>query len=106
MTVAQRPLSVEQADRSRRYLMAMLIRTACVLGAIVVPGWPRWVLISAAVALPYVAVVAANAAPKRDTPAAPAQIIPSAAPALTAASATADAPPAWDRPASAKEEYS
>ncbi len=41
-------------------------RTACVLGAILVPGWPRWVLIAGAVVLPYFAVVIANAGKTRD----------------------------------------
>jgi hypothetical protein len=40
-----------------------------VLLAIVVPGWPRWVFLAGAVALPYLAVVAANAGTrKRGTP--------------------------------------
>jgi hypothetical protein len=55
-----------QADisaRQRRYVISMTIRTLCFLGAIVVgPGWLRWVLVGAAVLLPYVAVVMANAA--------------------------------------------
>ena len=49
ITDAQRALSVEQTGRTRRYLISMGIRTACVLGAIVVPGWPRWFLIAGAV---------------------------------------------------------
>ena len=40
----------------------MAIRTVCFVGAIVVgPGWLRWVLVVAALLLPYVAVVMANA---------------------------------------------
>jgi Protein of unknown function (DUF3099) len=54
-----------QADisaRQRRYVISMTIRTLCFLGAIVVgPGWLRWVLVAAAVLLPYAAVVMANA---------------------------------------------
>ena len=38
----------------------MGIRTICVIGAIFIPGWPRWVLIAGAVVLPYLAVVIAN----------------------------------------------
>lgn len=68
ITEAQRPLSVEQSGRTRRYLISMGIRTICVLGAIVVPGWPRWVLIAAAVVLPYLAVVIANAGRENDEP--------------------------------------
>jgi hypothetical protein len=68
ITGAQRALSQEQTGRTRRYLISMGIRTACVLGAIVVPGWPRWVLIAGAVVLPYLAVVVANAGRENDEP--------------------------------------
>ncbi len=68
ITEAQRGLSQEQTGRTRRYLLSMGIRTACVLAAIVVPGWPRWVLIAGAVVLPYVAVVMANAGRENDEP--------------------------------------
>ena len=68
ITQAQRPLSTEQNGRTRRYLISMGIRTACVLAAIVVPGWPRWFLIAAAVVLPYLAVVVANAGREKDAP--------------------------------------
>lgn len=58
---------VSRADeigaRQRRYLLSMGLRTVCFLGAIVVgSGWLRWVLVAAALVLPYVAVVMANAA--------------------------------------------
>lgn len=46
----------------------MGIRTACVLAAIVVPGWPRWVFLAGAVILPYLAVVVANAGRENDEP--------------------------------------
>jgi hypothetical protein len=68
ITEAQRGLSVEQVGRQRRYLVSMGIRTACVLGAILVPGWPRWVLLAGAVVLPYLAVVIANAGRENDEP--------------------------------------
>jgi len=68
ITEAQRGLSREQTGRTRRYLVSMGIRTACVLGAIVIPGWPRWILIVGAVVLPYVAVVVANAGRENDEP--------------------------------------
>ncbi len=68
ITGAQRPLSQEQTGRTRKYLISMGIRTACVLAAIVVPGWPRWVLIAGAVVLPYLAVVVANAGRENDEP--------------------------------------
>ena len=51
----------------RRYLVSMGIRTACfvlAVGAIVVLHWTvvGWILVVAAVILPYIAVVMANAA--------------------------------------------
>ena len=70
ITGAGTPLSVEQSGRTRRYLVSMGIRTLCFLGAIVVGGPMRWVLIVGAVCLPYVAVVFANAGKeqKRNAP--------------------------------------
>ena len=50
------------ARRQRRYVLSMTLRTICFISAILVgPGWLRWVLVAAAVLLPYVAVVMANA---------------------------------------------
>ncbi|MCF8529729.1 MAG: DUF3099 domain-containing protein [Candidatus Nanopelagicales bacterium] len=68
ITQANRGLSNEQAGRTKRYLISMAIRTACVLAAIVVPGWPKWLFIVGAVVLPYLAVVAANAGHENDEP--------------------------------------
>lgn len=68
VTGAQRALSDEQVSRQRRYLVSMGIRTACVLAAIVIPGWPRWMFIAGAVVLPYLAVVIANAGKENDEP--------------------------------------
>lgn len=65
ITGAQSALSEDQGGRTRRYLISMSVRTACVLLAIVVPGWPRWLFIAGAVVLPYLAVVAANAGRSR-----------------------------------------
>lgn len=67
ITGARQGITDDQAPRTRRYLFSMGIRTACVIAAIFVPGWPRWVLIAGAVILPYVAVVAANAGRSRAT---------------------------------------
>ena len=85
ITDAQRALSVEQVGRTRRYLISMGIRTGCVIAAIFVPGWPRWVLIAGAVVLPYLAVVVANAGRENDEP---------GDAAVTAASVRALPPPA------------
>jgi type III secretory pathway component EscV len=68
ITEAQRGLSVEQVNRQRRYLASMIIRTLCVVGFILVPGWPRALFIVAAIVLPYLAVVVANAGRENDEP--------------------------------------
>ncbi len=39
----------------------MMIRTACFVGAIFLPSPYRWITMSAAIVLPYIAVVIANA---------------------------------------------
>ncbi len=51
----------DQGVRVRRYLVAMGTRTVCFVLAIVASGWVRWTLVVAAVVLPYIAVVLANA---------------------------------------------
>ena len=53
-------------SRQRRYLISMGIRTVCFVAAVIVGhGWAMWLLIVAAVLLPYVAVVMANATSHR-----------------------------------------
>jgi hypothetical protein len=61
ITAAETPLSEDIKSRTRRYLVSMGVRTGCLLGAIVVTGPFRWLLIVGAVLLPYLAVVFANA---------------------------------------------
>jgi hypothetical protein len=56
----------DQDIRMRRYLVSMIIRTACfvlAVVAIVLLHWTvvGWILVVAAVVLPYIAVVMANA---------------------------------------------
>jgi len=85
ITSAQRSLSAEQAGRTRKYLVSMGIRTGCVIGAIFIPGWPRWVLIAGAVVLPYLAVVIANGGKARDR-GEPAEVTQQARPALPSSS--------------------
>lgn len=71
ITTAAQSRQVDIAHRQKRYLMAMGIRTACFIGAVIagvnhiVWLWP--VLILAAIFLPYVAVVMANAANTKGT---------------------------------------
>jgi len=67
-SVTSLPASLEddQAQRMRRYLVSMGIRTACFILAVValaVLHWTvvGWALVAGAVVLPYIAVVMANA---------------------------------------------
>ena len=66
ITAAQTSLSVDQRGRARRYLWSMGLRTACFLAAIVAHGWLRWILVVAALVLPWVSVVSANVGRERD----------------------------------------
>ncbi|MFN8136153.1 MAG: DUF3099 domain-containing protein [Propionicimonas sp.] len=76
ITTAAHGRGVDTATRERRYLISMGIRILCFIGAVAIgPGWLRWVLVAGAVFLPYLAVVAANAASNPD----PAPDLPSAA---------------------------
>ena len=67
ITTASASRTEEIAGRQRRYVISMSIRTVCFVAAILVGGgWLRWVLVAAALLLPYVAVVMANAAHSKD----------------------------------------
>lgn len=82
ITSAPEPLSVDQARRTRSYLIQMSIRVVCIIGAVLVDGWVRWALVAAAVVLPYSAVLIANSGRDQvthDT----SPVTPQAAPALT-----------------------
>lgn len=61
ITSAQTAHSEELPGRAKRYLISMIIRTACFIGAVLTPSPYRWFLIAGAVVLPYIAVVIANA---------------------------------------------
>jgi Mn2+/Fe2+ NRAMP family transporter len=66
ITTASASRNEEIAGRQRRYVISMTIRTICFVAAILVgSGWLRWVLVAAALLLPYVAVVMANASHSR-----------------------------------------
>ncbi|MDQ6894992.1 MAG: DUF3099 domain-containing protein [Actinomycetota bacterium] len=72
MTSAPQSAADEQAQRLRRYLATMAFRVLCTVLAIVASGWVRWTLVAAAVILPYIAVVMANAVrPRADDQIAP-----------------------------------
>jgi Protein of unknown function (DUF3099) len=55
----------EMHQRMVRYLISMGIRTACFVLAIFTHGPVRWVLVGAAIVLPYFSVVFANAGRER-----------------------------------------
>jgi hypothetical protein len=63
VTDAQPSLSEDIGRREKRYLIQMGVRTLClILAAVVSAPWPiRALLVVAAVFLPYIAVVGANA---------------------------------------------
>ena len=66
VTTAPLSRADELRGRQRRYLISMGIRTVCFVGAVVADGVLRWVLVAAAVLLPYVSVVFANTEGRRD----------------------------------------
>jgi Protein of unknown function (DUF3099) len=61
ITAARPSLTEDIRSRQTRYLISMTIRTACFLLAIITDGWLRWMFFVAALVLPYIAVVLANA---------------------------------------------
>ncbi len=67
ITGAATPHSDDLNARMGKYLVSMAVRTACVVGAVVVGTgtWYFWVLVVGAVFLPYVAVLLANAGGSR-----------------------------------------
>jgi hypothetical protein len=83
ITSARTSRSADIRRREVRYLMSMGIRTLCFVGAFFAGGVLRWVLVAAAVFLPYVAVVIANAADRREV-AGPASFMSSDRPMLEA----------------------
>ncbi len=62
---AARPHSEDLDGRVRRYVISMGFRTGCFLLVLVIDHPVRWVLAAAAVVIPYVAVVMANAGARR-----------------------------------------
>jgi hypothetical protein len=58
----------EIRDRERRYVFAMLIRVVCFIAAtLLFTGVARWIAIGVAIAMPWIAVVFANAPAVRKT---------------------------------------
>ncbi len=65
ITTASSSRNEDIAARQRRYVFSMALRTVCFVGAVVTTGVLRWVLVAAALVLPYIAVVMANAVASR-----------------------------------------
>jgi uncharacterized membrane protein YdbT with pleckstrin-like domain len=69
ITTAADPLADDIARRTRRYLVQMGIRVVCFALAVLLwdrlPVWVSVVLLVAAVVLPYIAVILANAGRER-----------------------------------------
>jgi len=67
-TVAKSPRQ-EQRERERRYLFTMGLRVLCFILAIVFfevgPRWLAAIAVAGSLILPWIAVVAANAGPRR-----------------------------------------
>ncbi|HEX2856748.1 MAG TPA: DUF3099 domain-containing protein [Propionibacteriaceae bacterium] len=57
--------SEDMGRRQKRYLITMLIRTACFVGLVLTPGVWRWAFLAGAAVLPTIAVVLGNAADRR-----------------------------------------
>ena len=62
---AKESLDDEMHHRMKRYLISMSVRTLCFILAVVFEGWLRWTMAAAAILLPYIAVVMANAGPRK-----------------------------------------
>ncbi|WP_106121548.1 DUF3099 domain-containing protein [Nesterenkonia sandarakina] len=60
ITDAPQKHSDEQHSRLVRYAVSMGIRMVCFILAVILQNWMTWVLLAAAVILPYVAVTTAN----------------------------------------------
>ncbi|WP_432495261.1 DUF3099 domain-containing protein [Kineococcus gypseus] len=61
ITSAPTALTDDLGVRYRKYVVSMLVRTACFLLFVLVDHWTRWLFVVGAIVLPYVAVVLANA---------------------------------------------
>jgi hypothetical protein len=71
VTTAAKSPRDEQRERQRRYLITMAVRVVCWVLAIVLFGlglrWEGGIAVAASLILPWVAVIAANAGPRRTT---------------------------------------
>ena len=70
ITTAGRSGTQERELRMRRYAITQLVRVVCLVVAVFLPAplWVRLAFIPAALLLPYLGVVSANAGPSRERP--------------------------------------
>lgn len=68
ITSAGRGHSLDLAERQRRYVITMSIRTACFLLFLIVPGWWKVLTLVLAAFLPALAVLLANNTDHRPPP--------------------------------------
>ena len=87
ITSARVSKSDDIRGREVRYVLSMLVRTICFVGAVFADGLFRWLLVAGALFLPYIAVVLANAGVQKDParpetfdPGAPAELGPGDSP--------------------------
>ena len=66
ITSARVSRSDDIRGREVRYVLSMLVRTVCFIGAVFADGLLRWLLVAGALFLPYIAVVLANAGVQKD----------------------------------------
>ena len=67
ITTARVSAAADMKSRQRRYAISMTIRLVCFVAAVAVgAGILRWILVAAAVFLPFFAVVMANAGDQRN----------------------------------------
>jgi hypothetical protein len=66
ITSARVSKSDDIRGREVRYVLSMLVRTVCFVGAVFADGLLRWLLVAGALFLPYIAVVLANAGVQKD----------------------------------------
>ena len=67
ITTARTSAADDMRTRQRRYALSMTIRMVCFFAAVAVgDNVFRWILVAAAVFLPFIAVIIANAGDQRD----------------------------------------
>lgn len=75
ITSAARSQSLALAERQKRYLITMAVRTGCFLAFLIVPGWWKLGALGVAALLPAFAVLFANNSDHRPPPTAPAETV-------------------------------